>query len=37
MDADFSHNPENMPRLLEALGQGDVAIGIADTTREYAF
>lgn len=29
MDADFSHNPEDLPRLYEAVssGQGDVAVG----------
>jgi dolichol-phosphate mannosyltransferase len=27
MDADFSHDPADVPRLIEALGQADVAIG----------
>jgi dolichol-phosphate mannosyltransferase len=27
MDADFSHNPADLPRLLAALGDADVAIG----------
>jgi dolichol-phosphate mannosyltransferase len=27
IDADFSHNPEDLPRLLEALAEADLAIG----------
>lgn len=27
MDADFSHDPADLPRLLEALGEADLAIG----------
>jgi dolichol-phosphate mannosyltransferase len=27
MDADFSHNPDDLPRLLAAVGDADVAIG----------
>jgi dolichol-phosphate mannosyltransferase len=27
MDADFSHHPRFIPRLLEAMGQADIAIG----------
>jgi dolichol-phosphate mannosyltransferase len=27
MDADFSHDPNDLPRLLEALGEADLAIG----------
>ncbi len=27
MDADYSHNPQDIPRLVEAAGQADIAIG----------
>ena len=27
LDADFSHDPSDLPRLVEALGSADVAIG----------
>ncbi len=27
MDSDFSHNPEDLPRLAEALGDADVVLG----------